>query len=383
MTLFPNLPWASQSGTLLTQFNVLNITGGASISVDKTGQATLNVSGSGGGGTVTSVSATGSTGLAVSGSPITGTGTLTLTLGTELQGLAGLATNGFVQRTGTGTYIASNSSSALTYTAPFTSSVQESLVTKISERVSVKDFGAIGNGSTDDTTAVTNAIANAGNASIYFPAGTYLISSVTINKSITLYGDGIGSTTIKPKNAASDVFNVTTSQVIIRDMAFNFGPTQTGGSYIHLNTGSSVCILENLYLLDWYTGISATGSGTYTIRDVTLANGVPTSGTAINVTGAVGGIFTLDNVLVTNPATASLQPGNGLFFNGAGNVNINAINCSFFHCISGVSLLPGAGQVIADAQFINCYFDHNLTYGLLIAPSNASGAVVRTVFDTC
>lgn len=59
---------------------------------------------SGAGGSVTSVSATGSTGLTVGGSPITGSGTLTFTLGTELQGLSGVATNGLVTRTAAGTY---------------------------------------------------------------------------------------------------------------------------------------------------------------------------------------------------------------------------------------------------------------------------------------
>lgn len=55
-------------------------------------------------GTVTSVVVSGSTGLAVSGSPITTSGTITLTLGTELQALSGLASTGLVTRTGAGTY---------------------------------------------------------------------------------------------------------------------------------------------------------------------------------------------------------------------------------------------------------------------------------------
>ena len=55
-------------------------------------------------GTVTSVSVTGSTGLAVSGSPITTSGTVTLTLNTELQGLAGLSATGIISRTAAGTY---------------------------------------------------------------------------------------------------------------------------------------------------------------------------------------------------------------------------------------------------------------------------------------
>ena len=55
-------------------------------------------------GTVTSVAATGSTGLTVGGSPITTSGTLTLTLGTELQGLSALSADGLVVRTAAGTY---------------------------------------------------------------------------------------------------------------------------------------------------------------------------------------------------------------------------------------------------------------------------------------
>lgn len=60
--------------------------------------------GGGGSGTVTSIDVTGSTGISTAGGPVTTSGTITLTLSTELQGLSGLATNGFVVRTGTGTY---------------------------------------------------------------------------------------------------------------------------------------------------------------------------------------------------------------------------------------------------------------------------------------
>lgn len=59
---------------------------------------------SGAGGTVTSIAVSGSTGLSVSGSPITTAGTISLALGTELQGLSGVAANGSIHRTSAGTY---------------------------------------------------------------------------------------------------------------------------------------------------------------------------------------------------------------------------------------------------------------------------------------
>ena len=50
-----------------------------------------------------------------------------------------------------------------------------SVESKLREFVSVKDFGATGDGSTDDTSAITSAL-NSGSTSVYFPNGTYKIT---------------------------------------------------------------------------------------------------------------------------------------------------------------------------------------------------------------
>ena len=59
--------------------------------------------------------------------------------------------------------------------------------------VSVKDFGAIGDGIADDTVALQNAITS--NRNIFFPAGNYLITSYidVIGNSIKLFGVGKNS----------------------------------------------------------------------------------------------------------------------------------------------------------------------------------------------
>ena len=62
--------------------------------------------------------------------------------------------------------------------------------------VNVKDFGAVGDGVTDDTVAIQAAL-NSTTSLIIFPAGSYLItSSVTILSNKHLRGDGIGVTSI-------------------------------------------------------------------------------------------------------------------------------------------------------------------------------------------
>lgn len=68
---------------------------------------------------------------------------------------------------------------------------QASATTSFPSYLSVKDYGATGNGVTNDTAAVNAAITAAVNGdTIYFPAGKYRIfSALLINKSIKLMGD--------------------------------------------------------------------------------------------------------------------------------------------------------------------------------------------------
>jgi hypothetical protein len=78
------------------------------------------------------------------------------------------------------------------YDPPFTAGVQTNAEVKLAQTVSVKDFGAVGNGTTDDTAAIQAAVTyvqTSGNA-LYFPSGTYRITSTITNSSrIRLDGD--------------------------------------------------------------------------------------------------------------------------------------------------------------------------------------------------
>lgn len=68
------------------------------------------------------------------------------------------------------------------------------------------DYAAKGDGTTDDTTSIQNAI-NAAHASlggvVYFPPGTYISKLLTLPSNIILEGAGVGATTLKLKNSAN------------------------------------------------------------------------------------------------------------------------------------------------------------------------------------
>jgi hypothetical protein len=87
--------------------------------------------------------------------------------------------------------------SLVTYTPAGTGAVTTTVQAKLRQYISVKDFGAVGDGTTDDTTAINNAIAaiaSPAGGTIYFPSGNYKITSTITwsNKPVTLSGDGCG-----------------------------------------------------------------------------------------------------------------------------------------------------------------------------------------------
>jgi hypothetical protein len=84
---------------------------------------------------------------------------------------------------------------------------------KLAEWVSVKDFGAVGDGTTDDTAAIQLAFNQTGTGgAVFFPAGTYLVSpgssstyilSITNKSSFSICGQG-ASSVIKVKGGVGN-----------------------------------------------------------------------------------------------------------------------------------------------------------------------------------
>jgi hypothetical protein len=92
------------------------------------------------------------------------------------------------------TSLGATDASNVSYDPPFTNSVPTNVENKLAQYVSVKDFGAVGDGVADDTAAIQDAIDFAqtdGNA-IYAPAGVYAVTGLTYDgdKPLYFFGDG-------------------------------------------------------------------------------------------------------------------------------------------------------------------------------------------------
>jgi len=83
-----------------------------------------------------------------------------------------------------------SSAAGISYNEGGTGAVTTTVQAKLQQTVSVKDFGATGNGSTDDTAAIQSAL-NSGAGAVYFPSGTYEITNfLTLPNNVMVYGDG-------------------------------------------------------------------------------------------------------------------------------------------------------------------------------------------------
>lgn len=242
--------------------------------------------------------------------------------------------------------------------------------------LNVKNFGATGDGVTNDTTAINNALTAASGKSLLFPCGTYLVSSINaIPISTALIGEAFQCAIIKTNSATLDVITISTGYVTIDNLSIQSSVTRSAGSYININNVNGWVRVSNFSLQAPFIGINIGTSSTVIFIDHgEILNAVAATGNSIIISG--GNPVKISKVIMNNSAGARpfshiqipVSPGEITLD------NIEAINA-----INNLYIAPGNGQTVTSLKSINSWFDHAGNYNMIVTPTG-TGVFQRSSF---
>lgn len=219
--------------------------------------------------------------------------------------------------------------------------ITRSFQSKLDDTASIRDFGAVGNGITDDTVAIQRALTQIYSPTyndsvplvrrtIYFPAGTYLTSStILVPPYAKLVGDGRSGTIFKSANVSAPIFRTIDSQ-------FNgTGATLPRDIFIEgmqlYNAGNANLTTTSLMTID--------GTVNAHIKDVIFRGNL---GSPNNL------VFITDSISYTR--------------------NITFESCSFEYGGSGVNIVV-QGSGVSAVRIQNSYFDRLSNVGIYSSDS--------------
>ncbi|MEJ0073308.1 MAG: right-handed parallel beta-helix repeat-containing protein [Candidatus Saccharibacteria bacterium] len=135
--------------------------------------------------------------------------------------------------------------------------------------INVKDYGALGDSITNDTTAVTTAIAaltTAGTGTLFFPSGTYLVDGLIVSGLSDFCLSGTGSSILKLSSARTGAALVNTNDVLAVVGCSDF---QISGLEIHGNRHSDVAwpTADHAPVTQYLTANAVSGQATVTVQN--------------------------------------------------------------------------------------------------------------------
>lgn len=234
----------------------------------------------------------------------------------------------------------------------------------------VRDYGATGNGTTDDTAAIQAAID--ASRHVVFPAGVYLVSStITINRS-TQTVEILGGATVRATTGCNGPVFQTDIGTLVRDGLF------TGGGVIDCNEVASSGIHLGYFITYRISDLRIDSANSYAIK----LGDTTTFGRSAECM--------VDNVHLYRPSSETTPTTcYGIYEENSGdhqysNVVVQSYRYGFYACAASGSFYvnchawsdPLSGTMTTafiDAggcTFTNCYADTPLTYGFELKATN-------------
>ena len=143
------------------------------------------------------------------------------------------------------------------YTPPGAGAVPESVADKLAQTVSVKDFGAKGDGVTPDDAAFTAALAASNNVNI--PNGTYyLTSAIVLSSHQSLTGESVNGTILlfDGCDGVKGTNPVDTVQVSLTNLTLQLGASPSANTNVGVDAREwSYCTVKNVNVTHFQIGV--------------------------------------------------------------------------------------------------------------------------------
>lgn len=250
-----------------------------------------------------------------------------------------------------------NDSASVSFTQAGTGAVTITAQAKMRETINVKDFGATGDGVTDDTAAIQAAFDSiTGNrpVAVYFPmndSSKYYRTTSTLNvtKPCLIHGDGEYGTAIVGDwtNNAQYIlsFNLTAGTTYfytIRDITIYSKNAGAVRGLLLKNT--PYVTLENVYFVNCYNGIVVTGTNNFSHDYRRVVTYSPTVSGVRFTSFTGGGQFLFDACTFAGDTGWTMESGSTID-------SLSFINCNFEQCTTNSFVMNGSCRGLS---FIGC-----------------------------
>jgi len=222
-------------------------------------------------------------------------------------------------------------------TAEYSRAVQ----TKLRETVSVKDFGAVGDGVTDDTVAIQAAVdyASQSAGNVYLPPGNYILSDTIVSQPPTentpcakLIGAGVDITTLTATHSNGPVVTIRGFFSGVTNLTIDANATRESGA-----AGTNYGILQ-------HPPDTASGQAKYAVYEQIEIRNQPSHGVVFCATWIGTRISEFE---INNCGGHGIVIDNGTILSRANRIRcggIDIVNGAIFDCV-GHAILAGDDQI--------------------------------------
>jgi hypothetical protein len=263
----------------------------------------------------------------------------------------------------------------MSYTADDGTSRQ--MTDKLGDTKSVRDFGATGDGATNDTAAINAALAtfNGYGGTLLFPLGSYLYTpGLVVPTSVTLQGQGAILVAAGAPAVNCILLGIASG---LRNLKLIAQSNAVAGSMVYA-TGNNARVID-CYMLNYYVGITFQGLSSAapligaTLHDV-LMNGPPNASAAVMIDHFGG--FNFTDLLISG--TTAPYPAASVIISRGDTGFLSRMNCTLHGSMRVAP--PALGATIA-MRFTDIFCDLPGNIDAAVFAPGPGGSIVNTLIS--